>query len=157
MPHQSKTDSGDRRAEHAACCRVQDRSRQHHGKHRHGRIGQSADADRRDSDTADQAFRSSGIDQDSARHLSDQGDDAGRGQNQADIDLCPFLRGEKHRDERAEAGLHVGDKEDEPIKAAQAASGRRQRRFAFARLLAARWCRRGGNPTLPIRPVAQAA
>jgi len=157
MPYQTEADLGDRRAEYAACRRVQDRSRQHYRKHWHGGIAQSADADRSNGDAADQTFRSGGIDQGAARHLADQRDDASRGQNQADVDLRPFLRSEKNRDERAEPGLHIGDEEDEPIDAAQAARRGRQRRLAAGRFLAARWRRRGDNPTLPIRPVAQAA
>ena len=38
--------------------------------------------------------------------------------------LGPFLRGEIDGDERAEAGLHVGEKEDEPVEAAQALASR---------------------------------
>ena len=108
-------------------------------------------------DAANQTFRSGGIDKGSARHLADQGDDAGRRQNQADVDLRPFLRSEKDRDEWAEPGLYIGDEEDEPIEAAQAARRGRQRRLVAGAFLAARRRRRGGNPALPIRPDAQAA
>jgi hypothetical protein len=56
--------------------------------------------------------------------LSDQGSDTGGGEDEADIDLSPFLGGEENRDERSEAGLYVGDEKDEPVKATQAARRR---------------------------------
>jgi hypothetical protein len=70
--------------------------------------------------------------------LSDQRDETGGRENEADIDLCPLLRGEVDRDERSKAGLHIGDEKYEPIKAAQAARRRRQRRFATVCRLARR-------------------
>jgi hypothetical protein len=66
------------------------------------------------------------------------------------------LRGEKDRDERPEAGLYVGDTEDEPIKPAQAARRRRQRRFGCVRLLVGRLGRRIAAAAL-VRTVAEAA
>jgi hypothetical protein len=88
--------------------------------------------------------------------LSDQGDETGGGEHKSDIDLRPFLRGEKDRDERPETGLHVGDKENEPVEAAQAARRRRQRWFAAVRLRAGR--RRGlvRDPAALISIVAKA-
>jgi hypothetical protein len=49
------------------------------------------------------------------------------------------LRGEKDRDKRPEAGLHVGDEKDEPIKPAQAARGGRRRWLAPVRPLTSGW------------------
>ena len=68
----------------------------------------------------DQPLGAGGIDERAARHLADQRDDAADRQHQADLDLRPFLRRQIDRDERPEAGLHVGEKEDEPVEAAQA-------------------------------------
>ena len=95
--------------------------RQHDREYRQRGIGQRTEADRADRDPGDQPFGARRIDQRAARHLANERHEAGRGENKADIDLRPFLRGEKDRDERAETGLHVGDEEDEPIEAAQAA------------------------------------
>ena len=83
------------------------------------------------------------IDQRAARHLRDQRDEAGHGENKADVDLRPFLRGQIDRDERPETGLHVGDEEDEPVEAAQAAS--RGRGGGSAVLLRPSACRFGGG------------
>ena len=81
----------------------------------------------------------------------------GGGQDKTDVDLRPLLRGEKHRDERPKAGLHIGDEENEPIKPAQAPRGRPERRLGPARLFAKR--RRGFvfDPVAPISTVAKAA
>ena len=91
------------------------------GKDRQRRIGQRADANRDDGDAGDQPFRARGVDHGAARHLADQRDEAGRRKHEADVDLRPLLRREIDRHERTETGLHVGDEEDEPIEAAQAA------------------------------------
>ena len=55
-----------------------------------------------------------------ARHLADQPDDAADRQHKANLDLGPFLRRQIDRDEWAKTGLDVGEKEDEPVKAALA-------------------------------------
>jgi hypothetical protein len=55
--------------------------------------------------------------------LPDERNEARGGKDKADIDLRPFLRGEKDRDKGPEAGLYVGNEKDEPIKSAQAARG----------------------------------
>ena len=60
------------------------------------------------------------VDQRAARYLAQQRDQAGDRQHQADLDLRPFLRRQVDGDERTEAGLHVGDKEDEPVEPLQA-------------------------------------
>ena len=90
---------------------------------------------------------------------ADQGHEAGRGENKADIDLRPFLRGEIDRDEGPEAGLHVGDEEDEPIEAAQAAPRRRERRLGWLRRRSPRRLgrTRPAAAALPITAVAEAA
>jgi hypothetical protein len=88
--------------------------------------------------------------------LRNEGHETGRGENKADIDLRPFLGGEEYRDEGAETGLHVGNEEDEPIEAAQAASRRRQRRLGGVGPLARRWGGRAYATALPIMTVAEA-
>jgi hypothetical protein len=98
---------------------VQHRGRQDHREYRPGRIAERADADRCDRETRHQPFGAGEIDQGSARHLPHQSDQACRRQNQADVDLRPFLLGQIDRNERTEAGLHIGHEKDEPIKAAQ--------------------------------------
>ncbi len=138
MADQAEADRGHGRAEHATRQRMQHRTRQHHRKDRQRRIGQGADADRHDGDAGDEALRTRGIDQRAARHLADQRNEAGRGQDEPDIDLRPSLRGEINRDERAEAGLHVGDKENEPVEPAQAVPRRQQRRLRPFRLVRCR-------------------
>ena len=119
--------------EHAACAGMQDRGRQHHRENRQRRIGERADADRRRratpatsrSERAASTSAPPGI-------WPDQRDEARGREHQADVDLRPFLRGEIDRDERPEAGLHVGDEEDEPVEPAQAARATDARRLARA-------------------------
>jgi hypothetical protein len=52
--------------------------------------------------------------------------------------------------------LHVGNEEDEPIEAAQAAPRRRQRRLGGVGPLARRWGGRAYATALPIMTVAEA-
>ena len=72
----------------ASACRIEADSTI--GKDRQRRIGQGADADGRDRDGGDEAFRAGGIDQCAARHLSDERNEAGGRQHEADIDLRPL-------------------------------------------------------------------
>ena len=91
------------------------------GEYRRCRIGERADRDGGDGETGHQPLRSRGVDQRAAGHLPDQRHEAPDRENEADIDLGPFLRGQVDRDEWTKAGLHVGDEEDEPVEPAQAA------------------------------------
>jgi hypothetical protein len=61
------------------------------------------------------------VDERTARHLSSERDEAPDGQNESDIDLGPFLRGQVDGDERTEASLDVGDGEDKPVQSSSAA------------------------------------
>ncbi len=79
-----------------------------------------------------QPFGAGGIDDRAAGHLPDQADDAADRQHKADLDLGPFLGRQVNRDEGPEPGLHIGEKEDEPVEAAQALA-RRRRRSAWLR------------------------
>src|ERR1700691_3434617 len=121
------------------------------------RVGQGADTDSRDGDAGDQPLRPRGINERAAGHLADERNETSRRQDEADVDLCPLLRGEKDRDKRAKAGLHIGDEEDEPVKAAQAACGWSQGWLRSSRPLVRR--RRGlaCDPVAPILTVAKAA
>src|SRR5580658_4224805 len=121
------------------------------------RVGQSADTDSRGGDAGDQSLRPRGINECAAGHLADERNEASRGQDEADVDLCPLLRGEKDRDKRAKAGLHIGDEEDEPIKAAKAARGWSQWWLVPSRLSARRWRGLVCDPVAPISTVAKAA
>ena len=112
-----------------------DRRRQDHREDRRRRIGERTDRDRDDGETCDQPFRSRGIDERAAGHLPDQRDETADGENEADIDLRPFLGGQIDRDERAETGLHIGDEEHEPVEPAQAALRRAAGRFLQRRRL----------------------
>ena len=142
--------------EHAACQRMHNGRREHHRENRQRGVGQRAEADRADRNPGDQPFGARRVDQRAARHLRDERHETGRGENKADIDLRPFLGGEEYRDEGAETGLHVGDEEDEPIEAAQAAPRRRQRRLGGVGPLARRWRGRAYATALPIMTVAEA-
>ena len=157
VTHKAKADRHHRGTEYATCQRLNDRRRQHHGKDRMRRVGQSADANRCNRNAGDQSLRPRCVDQGAAGHLADQRNEAGGGQDETDVDLRPLLRGEKDRDERPKAGLHIGDEEDKPIKSAQAACRRPQRRLRSAGLLAKK--RRGSacDPVAPISTVAKAA
>ena len=134
-PDQTKADRGNRWTQHATRERMQRRGRRHHRKDRPQRIGQRAAADGRDRQTSHQPFGARGIDDGSARYLSEQADDPADREHEADLDLRPFLRGQIDRHEGAKTGLHVGEKEDEPVEAA----------LTFARwgwLAAGRWRQR---------------
>jgi hypothetical protein len=65
--------------------------------------------------------------------LPEQADQSADGEDQADIDLGPFLAGQVDCNEGAEAGLNVGDAEDEPVQPAQAFPRRREPRFRWWR------------------------
>ncbi|MHC2369380.1 hypothetical protein ACVIQT_004028 [Bradyrhizobium diazoefficiens] len=121
---EAEADRGDRRAQHAARRRMQRRGGHDHGEDRHGGIGERAAADGRDGKGGDQPLGFCRVDDRPARHLPDQGDDAANRQHEADLALRPFLRRQIDRDEGAEAGLHVGEEEDEPVEAAQAPARR---------------------------------
>ena len=123
-PDQAEADRGNRRTEHATRGGVQGRGGHHHRKDRPRRISERADADGRNRKARHQPFGARGIDDGAARHLSDQADDAADRQHKADLDLGPFLRRQIDRDERPEPGLHIGEKEDEPVEAAQALARR---------------------------------
>jgi hypothetical protein len=125
---QAEADRRDRRAQHAACQRMQGSGCGHDGKNRPHRIGKRAGADGRDRKAGHQPLGTGSVDDRSAGHLPEQGDDAADRQHKADLDLGPFLGGQIDRNERPEAGLHVGQKENEPVEAALAfARGRRRR------------------------------
>jgi hypothetical protein len=73
--------------------------------------------------------------------LPEQANDTADRQHEADLDLRPLLRGQIDRNERTEAGLNVGEKEDEPVEATLA--------FARRLLLAARRGRQRHDIALP--------
>ncbi len=114
---------------------MQRRSGHHHRKDRPSRICQRACADRRNGKAGHQPLGTRGIDDGSARHLSDQADQAADRQHKTDLDLGPLLRRQIDRDKRTEAGLHIREKKDEPVEAAQALSrgGRRLVHHRFRR------------------------
>jgi hypothetical protein len=115
MADQAQTDRHHGGPEHATCQGMQDRARQYDWENRQRCVGKSADADGDDGDTGDETLRACRIDQRAARHLAEQCDQPGRRKHKADIELRPVLRGEIDGDERAEAGLHIGNKENEPV------------------------------------------
>jgi hypothetical protein len=57
-----------------------------------------------------------GIEQRPARHLPGERDQPAHGQNESDVGLRPRGCREVNRHERTEAGLDIGDKEDEPVE-----------------------------------------
>jgi len=104
---------------------VQGGSGHHHRKDRPCGISQRAHANRRHRKAGHQPFGARRVDDGAARHLSNQPDETTDRQHKADLDLGPLLRCQVHRDEWTEAGLHIREKEDEPIKSAQALARRR--------------------------------
>ena len=82
------------------------------------RVGQGADTDSRDGDAGDpDRCRPRGINERAAGHLGDERNETSRGQDEADVDLCHFRVVKKTETNGPRAGLHIGDEEDEPIKA----------------------------------------
>jgi hypothetical protein len=61
------------------------------------------------------------------------------GQNKADVELGPGVRGQIDRDERTEAGLDVGEEKGEPVKPARARARRRIARCGRRLLECRRW------------------
>jgi hypothetical protein len=133
-PHQTEADRGNRRTEHATGGGVQRRSRYDYRKDRPRRISKRAYADRRNREAGHQPLGASGIDDGSAGHLPDQADQAADRQHKTDLDLGPFLRRQIDRNEWTEPGLHVCQKEDEPVEAAQALARWSCRRLTRHRL-----------------------
>ena len=123
MTDEAKAHGDNARTQHAARGGVQAGGRQHDRKNRRERIGQCAHRDRAQRQAGDKPLRTRGIHQCAARHLAHAARSAAGRQHQPDVDLGPFLRGEIDRDERTEAGLDVGDEEDEPVEPAKAAPG----------------------------------
>ena len=72
-----------------------------------------------------------GIHQCAGGKLADQRDDGAEGEGEADLDLGPFVRRQIDRDERPEAGLHVGDEEIQQIERPRTAHLKMCRRVAW--------------------------
>ena len=74
-----------------------------------------------------------GIDQRAARHLAGERKQSAHGQEEANIALRPFLRGQIDCDQWSETHLCVGEKEHEPIQRPQtfARGARRQTAACF--------------------------
>jgi hypothetical protein len=127
MANQTEADRGNDRPQHAAGRRVQDTRSHHNGEIRPDRERKRAQTNRRHRQPGNQPRRADGIDQRTAGHLAGQGDQAARGQDQADIELRPLMRGQIDRDERTKAGLNVRKEEREPVKTARTRLRRRTR------------------------------
>ena len=158
-PDQAEADGGHGGTEHAACRGMQGGGGEHDREDRPGCVGDGAGADQGHRDARRQPLGSHGIEQRAAGNLADQRHQAGDGEHEADIDLRPFLRRQIDRDEGAEAGLHVGHEEDEPIEPAQAASRgpRRGAEWRGRAVLCHRWPAREGVPGFPRRPARRSA
>ena len=116
----------------ATACRVA--AATHHRKDRPHRVAERAEADGPDRDPATNRSERAASTMRATGHLPDQADDAADRQHESDLDLGPSLGGEVNRDERAEPGLHIGQKEDEPIQPPHALTARRgvRRRWRIA-------------------------
>ena len=123
----TEADRGDDRPEHAACRRVQDTRSHDDCEIRPDRERKRAQTNRRHREPRDQPRRAHGIDQRAAGHLTGQRDEAARGQDQADIELRPLMRGQIDRNERTKAGLDVREEEGEPVETARTCLRRRTR------------------------------
>ena len=88
---------------------------------RTGGEGEGADADRGQTRATKPATISRRPRERRSGNLADEADQAAHRQEQADVDLRPFLGREKHRDKGTEPGLDVSDKEHQPIKPSPAA------------------------------------
>ena len=108
---------------------MQRRCGHHDGKDRPRRIRQCAKTDCRNGKAGDQSLGAGRIDDGASRHLADQTDYAPDRQHQTDLGLGPLLGREVNRDERSESGLHICQKEDEPVEAARALARGSCRRF----------------------------
>jgi hypothetical protein len=112
----------DYRPEYRTSRRVDDPCPHYDCETRPERKRKGARANRHDRNAREEFRRTHGIHQSAARHLRRQGNEAPRRENKADVELRPLMRGEIDRDEWLKAGLHVGEKESEPIQPASAHS-----------------------------------
>ena len=120
MTDEAEADRGDDRPEHAACARMQHARSHDDGERRPDRERKRTQTDRHHGEHGNQSCRAYGIDQSSARHLTGQRDQASRGQDQADIELRPGMRGQVDGNEGTEPGLDVREEKGEPVKPARA-------------------------------------
>ena len=101
---------------------MQNRGGQDNGKDRPNGIRECAHANGRHGQPGNEPLRSRRIDQSATGHLARQRDETTHRKDETDFDLCPFLRRQIDRDERAETGLHVGEEKNEPVETAQTAT-----------------------------------
>ena len=124
MAGESKADRRDGRAEDATRSRMQRAGAEHDGEDRPRRNGERAHADRRHRKACRQSRRAHRIDQRAPWHLTRQGHQPARGEDEADIDLSPRLRGQIDCDKGTKAGLDIGQEKAEPVEAAEARAWR---------------------------------
>jgi len=89
-PDHTEADRGNCRTEHATCGGVQRRSGRNYRKDRPCGISQRTCADRRHREAGHQSLGAGGIDDGSARHLSNQRDETADRQHKTDLDLGPL-------------------------------------------------------------------
>ena len=102
------------------------------GKNRRDGERERADADSGDGHRRHPALRARGVDDRAAWDLPDQADERADRQDETNIGLSPFFRGQINRDESAKSSLHVRQKEDEPVEAAAARADGMGRAFSLA-------------------------
>jgi hypothetical protein len=95
-----------------------------HRKNWPNRNGKSAQANRRNGESAEEAGRAYRIHQHTAGHLTSERNQPSRGENETNIELRPCMGGEIDRHERAKARLDIRKKKREPVETASAC-GRR--------------------------------
>ena len=119
---QTQRNGGNGRAQNRARADVQQLRRDNRHEHRRHRDQERADAYADDGERSRALFGAHPIDQPAAGHLAQKAGEAADGQDEADVDLRPFLGRQIDRQEGAEARLDVGNEEGEPVEAALARS-----------------------------------
>ena len=117
---QTERNGGDGRAQDRAGGDVQQLRRDNRREHWRHRDQERADAYADNGERSRAPFRARPIDQPAAGHLAQQAREAADGEDQADVDLRPFLGRQIDREEGTEAGLDVGNEEGEPVEPALA-------------------------------------
>src|SRR5271166_1946889 len=127
MTDQTKADGGYARSEHATGGGVQYSRGNDDAEDRPCCVGKCAHADGDDRPRGHEALGPRRVDQRAARHLPRERNQPADGQDETDINLCPFLRRQIDGNKWTEAGLYIGEAENEPVQPAQAlARGMRQ-------------------------------
>ena len=120
----TKADGRHRGTQHTACACLRNSGSENDGEDRPCREGECAGAHGDDCQGCGSVGRSHGIHDRTTWDLAGEANQAADGQDETNIGLRPFLRGQINSDEGPKPSLHVGNKEHEPVKTTAACARR---------------------------------